>query len=423
MPAPQALEVDQDGTSSPQQRVHGYRSVSTTDAAPERLQSSAQQGAAAAATAVAPPQSPAIARGGGGRIDEGVPMVVRSSPRKSPSKTRFCCRNRFVCGPKSDRCSAGLTWLTVLTPMAVYFALLAPPLWNHLTPAVPLVAAALALVTTGLLTATNITNPGVLRRGHFPTPVQAALAREGIDITESSPGKTQLPVRLYVRGGSAARQAISRSASSARGLREGGPCSCCFDSGEVESPDSGRLWTFVYCTHCDIYRPPGSFHCRTCNNCVADMDHHCVWVGTCVAGRNLSYFHNMQHSAGVTSMYMAATSVLRLIRAIMDETGYSFSEWMEHSTAEVVALGVSVVVLIICMIWDAPVAQYIRYVAAVSVVGSCIAAAWSAGMQGVAAVVVLVFTLPAGVVLFSVAAIQCQASLKNRVVRRRHGHR
>lgn len=37
-----------------------------------------------------------------------------------------------------------------------------------------------------------------------------------------------------------------------------------------------------YCTACNLDQPLRSKHCRDCNRCVAQYDHHCPWIGKIV---------------------------------------------------------------------------------------------------------------------------------------------
>lgn len=46
-----------------------------------------------------------------------------------------------------------------------------------------------------------------------------------------------------------------------------------------------------FCIDCNIFRPPNRCsHCYDCQACVIGFDHHCVWLGTCIAIRNYADF-------------------------------------------------------------------------------------------------------------------------------------
>jgi DHHC palmitoyltransferase len=50
------------------------------------------------------------------------------------------------------------------------------------------------------------------------------------------------------------------------------------------SPDAS------FCEKCEAIRPPRCHHCRICNRCILQFDHHCVWLNNCVGYSNVRSF-------------------------------------------------------------------------------------------------------------------------------------
>lgn len=45
-----------------------------------------------------------------------------------------------------------------------------------------------------------------------------------------------------------------------------------------------------WCYKCKVQKPPRTHHCKSCNKCVLQMDHHCPWTLNCVGHGNLPHF-------------------------------------------------------------------------------------------------------------------------------------
>ncbi|KAM7276953.1 hypothetical protein ACFE04_018819 [Oxalis oulophora] len=78
-----------------------------------------------------------------------------------------------------------------------------------------------------------------------------------------------------------------------------------------------------YCRICKIYRPPRSCHCAVCNNCVEKFDHHCPWIGQCIALRNYRFYLPFITSALVFFVYILIFSCWRIHqRIVKDGSGF-----------------------------------------------------------------------------------------------------
>jgi hypothetical protein len=67
---------------------------------------------------------------------------------------------------------------------------------------------------------------------------------------------------------------------------------------------NGKEVLLKYCETCQIYRPPRTVHCRACDNCIKEFDHHCPWVSNCVGERNYKYFILFVFSAAILEVYV-----------------------------------------------------------------------------------------------------------------------
>lgn len=64
------------------------------------------------------------------------------------------------------------------------------------------------------------------------------------------------------------------------------------------------------CYKCNVPKPGGSYHCDYCDTCYLRHDHHCVFLGNCIADKNfksfiLSFFYAsiFCFNVGVTSLF------------------------------------------------------------------------------------------------------------------------
>eukprot|EP00485_Elphidium_margaritaceum_P016544 CAMPEP_0202728902 /NCGR_PEP_ID=MMETSP1385-20130828/185860_1 /ASSEMBLY_ACC=CAM_ASM_000861 /TAXON_ID=933848 /ORGANISM="Elphidium margaritaceum" /LENGTH=498 /DNA_ID=CAMNT_0049395155 /DNA_START=334 /DNA_END=1829 /DNA_ORIENTATION=+ len=76
---------------------------------------------------------------------------------------------------------------------------------------------------------------------------------------------------------------------------------------------SGQLIDIKWCNTCKVFRPPRSFHCYICNNCIERFDHHCPWIGNCIGVRNYAYFSLFVNSLQLMCLWVLAHCIYILV--------------------------------------------------------------------------------------------------------------
>ncbi|XP_055055004.2 palmitoyltransferase ZDHHC23-A isoform X1 [Misgurnus anguillicaudatus] len=90
-----------------------------------------------------------------------------------------------------------------------------------------------------------------------------------------------------------------------------------------------------WCPVCRLLRPPRAGHCRICGACVLRMDHHCVWINSCVGQANHRQFLLTLLLFLVTSFY-GISLVLRSIcprQSLFTAMLYCPGVYNQYSTA------------------------------------------------------------------------------------------
>ncbi|MCO5590187.1 hypothetical protein L7F22_044156 [Adiantum nelumboides] len=134
---------------------------------------------------------------------------------------------------------------------ALWFVFVAPYTWHHISPAPVIVFGYLFAVAITSMCVTAWRDPGVIPRDLDPDP-PCRSGEDGEFIDTSDPLAVPLPRIVRVRNGT----------------------------------DLKVKW----CDTCGTYRPPRCSHCRVCDNCVENIDHHCTFLNTCIGRRNYFTF-------------------------------------------------------------------------------------------------------------------------------------
>ncbi|CAN3374003.1 hypothetical protein DIURU_001383 [Diutina rugosa] len=156
----------------------------------------------------------------------------------------------------------------IVAPGVLFFIFEASWMWHHINAAIPFIFAYLWLATLSFFLRSSMSDPGAFPKNiHLPqTPYE-----KKITIPDEYENIIKLPW-------------IDRT----KGV------------------------TVKYCPTCKIWRPPRVSHCASCDICVINHDHHCVFLNNCVGKRNYRYFLWFLLSAVVTTLFMAIMSFVHI---------------------------------------------------------------------------------------------------------------
>ena len=111
-----------------------------------------------------------------------------------------------------------------------------------------------------------------------------------------------------------------------------------------------RFYMDRYCQTCKIMRPPKSSHCRECDHCVKGFDHHCFFVGNCIAARNRGNFLWFLTFSSLQTIYRISISLLTIILILETKDGLNqaYRNQIDIFIGTFVFLGLAILFFLFC---------------------------------------------------------------------------
>ncbi|CAH2063916.1 unnamed protein product [Thlaspi arvense] len=195
-----------------------------------------------------------------------------------PGKNKFICGGRIVFGP--DASSLLLTTCMIGAPAITFCIRIAclitdrHPLFHSL---VLFGAILLTILDFTFLYLTSTRDPGIIPRNkEAPVSETPEVVTQSLEWVSDKVGNAKLPRTRDVTV-------------------------------------NGFTVKVKFCDTCKLYRPPRASHCSICNNCVQRFDHHCPWVGQCIALRNYPFFVCFLSCSTLLCLYVFAFSLISML--------------------------------------------------------------------------------------------------------------
>jgi len=83
--------------------------------------------------------------------------------------------------------------------------------------------------------------------------------------------------------------------------------------------------TELYCHVCSVHVTEKAKHCSSCNKCIYSFDHHCIWLNTCIGGKNYRSFLLMLSLIVIGTLIIFINSLLQFIGSFQDLSSSSLS--------------------------------------------------------------------------------------------------
>lgn len=100
------------------------------------------------------------------------------------------------------------------------------------------------------------------------------------------------------------------------------------------------------CETCQTYRPPRASHCRLCDVCTEQTDHHCSFLNNCIGRRNYSSFIAFLISTVVCSASTLGVSAAHMARSASNDESF-FDNWRNIGSIALLVITTAVTIPIL----------------------------------------------------------------------------